>query len=200
MIYLDYTVDRIKKSATKIFYEKGFNGARVNEIAKDAEVSKSLLHYYFRTKEHLFKIVVDESIDRVVKNMSPILTKDLDFFELINQFIYNILFLFKDNKKLLSFIINEYNQNFGMINSELKPIILFFKEFENKTVELSQKEKIKLGDIKHFIVNIISLCGWQVIGINIFSLEKTMNDSSNSFNISEIKENIYKSIISSIKE
>lgn len=200
MIYLDYTVDRIKKSATKIFYEKGFNGTRVNEIAKDAEVSKSLLHYYFRTKEHLFKIVVDESIDRVVKNMSPILTKDLDFFELINQFIYNILFLFKDNKKLLSFIINEYNQNFGMINSELKPIILFFKEFENKTVELSQKEKIKLGDIKHFIVNIISLCGWQVIGINIFSLEKTMNDSSNSFNISEIKENIYKSIISSIKE
>lgn len=193
-------MDRIKKSATKIFYEKGFNGTRVNEIAKDAEVSKSLLHYYFRTKEHLFKIVVDESIDRVVKNMSPILTKDLDFFELINQFIYNILFLFKDNKKLLSFIINEYNQNFGMINSELKPIILFFKEFENKTVELSQKEKIKLGDIKHFIVNIISLCGWQVIGINIFSLEKTMNDSSNSFNISEIKENIYKSIISSIKE
>jgi len=196
MIYLDYTVDRIKKSATKIFYEKGFNGARVNEIAKDAEVSKSLLHYYFRTKEHLFKIVVDESIDKVVKNMSPILTKDLDFFELTNQFIYK----FKDNKKLLSFIINEYNQNFGMINSELKPIILFFKEFENKTVELSQKEKIKLGDIKHFIVNIISLCGWQVIGINIFSLEKTMNDSSNSFNISEIKENIYKSIISSIKE
>ena len=87
MIYLDYTIKRIKHSAEKIFYEKGFNGARVSEIAKDAEVSKSLLHYYFRTKEQIFRIIIEDSINLVVKNVSPILTKDLGFYELIDQFI-----------------------------------------------------------------------------------------------------------------
>lgn len=200
MIYLDYTVDKIKKSAKKVFYEKGFNGARVTEIAKDAEVSKSLLHYYFRTKEHLFKIVVNDSIDMVVKRVTPILTKDLDFFELIDHFIYNILLLFKDNKNLMSFIINEYNQNFEKINSELKPIILFFKEFENKIIKLSQKENIMLKDTKHFIVNIISLCGWQVIGINIFNLEIDVDKSSSSINIIGVKERIHDIILKSLPQ
>lgn len=44
MIYSDYALKNIKKSATKIFYEKGFNGARVADIAQDAGVSNSLLH------------------------------------------------------------------------------------------------------------------------------------------------------------
>jgi TetR/AcrR family transcriptional regulator len=112
MIYLDYTVARIKNLAVKVFYEKGFNGARIHEIANQANVSQSLLHYYFRTKEQLYKIIVDDSMDMVIKNMSPVLKKELSFFELIDQFINNILTLFKDNRSLLSFIINEYNQNF----------------------------------------------------------------------------------------
>lgn len=200
MIYLDYTVDKIKKSAKKVFYEKGFNGARVNEIAKDAEVSKSLLHYYFRTKEHLFKIVVNDSIDKVVKQVTPILTKDFGFYELIDQFIYNILILFKDNKNLLSFIINEYNQNFDKIKFALAPIFVFFKKFEHKIRILSIKENVNIKDTKHLMVNIISLCGWQVIGINIINLEISASVGSCLININEIRENIYQSVINSIKK
>lgn len=199
MIYLDYTVDRIKKSAKKVFYEKGFNGTRVTEIAQGAEVSKSLLHYYFRTKEQLFKIIVDESINLVVKNMSPILKKELSFFELVDQFIYNILAIFKENNKLLAFIINEYNHNLDKIESELKPVFIFFKEFESQIRIQSQKENIPIKDTKHFIVNIISLCAWQVIGINIFNLEKKGLDVSTKLaNITELKDRIYKNVVNSL--
>ncbi|HAF28087.1 MAG TPA: hypothetical protein DCG75_03470 [Bacteroidales bacterium] len=195
MIYLDYTVAKIKNSAKKVFFDKGFNGARIHEIANEADVSQSLLHYYFRTKEHLFKIIIDDSIDLIIKNMSPILEKELNFYELIDQFIYNILILVKENKRLLSFIINEYNQNFDKIRSELKPIFNFFKEFEYQIRIQAQKEKIKINDTKHFIANIISLCGWQVIGINIFNLEISSDKDSETFNISAVRKNIYESII-----
>lgn len=198
MIYLDYTVKKIKKSATKIFYEKGFNGARVIDIAQDAEVSKSLLHYYFRTKEQLFKIILDDSINLIVTKMSPILEKDPGFFELIDEFIYQILTIFKDNKNLLSFIINEYNQNFDKIKPELKPIIRFFKEFEDKMKIQSQKEGVKITDTKNLIVNMISLCGWQVIGINIFNMEKINATGMNSADIRESRKYIYESIIRSL--
>jgi len=198
MIILNYTVDKIKNSATKIFCEKGYNGSRITEIARDAEVSKSLLHYYFRTKEQLFKIIVDESIHLVVKNMSPILKKELSFFELVDQFIYNILALFKENNKLLSFIIHEYNQNLDKIESELKPISNFFKEFEYQIRIQSEKENIPIKDTKHFIVNIVSLCGWHIIGVNIFSLKQLGNSNSNSINITETNKNIFETVVSSL--
>lgn len=200
MIYLDYTEDRIKKSAKKVFFQKGFNGARVIEIAKDAGVSKSLLHYYFRTKEQIFRIVIEESISLLIKNMSPILTKNLGFYEIIDQFIYNILNLFKDNKNLLSFMIYEYNQNFEKIEFALNPVLDFFKEFEHKIRIQSQNENITIKNYKHLIINIISLCGWQIIGINILSLDSNSNKDLDSSTITEIRESIYKTIATVIEK
>ncbi|HSH51071.1 MAG TPA: TetR/AcrR family transcriptional regulator [Bacteroidales bacterium] len=196
MIFLDYTVARIKNSAKKTFYEKGFNGARIQEIANSADVSKSLLYYYFNTKDHLFKIIIHDSINEVVKHMSPILINQLSFIELIDQFISNVLILFKDNKKLLSFVINEYNQNFDKIRYELKPIVNFIKEFEYKIRIQSLKENINIKDTRNLIVDIISLCGWQVIGINIFNLEKSDDKDSGLIDITEARKNIYESIVS----
>ena len=99
----------------------------------------------------------------------------------------------------MSFIINEYNQNFDKIKFALTPIFAFFKEFEHKIRILSIKENVNIKDTKHLIVNIISLCGWQVIGINIFSLESNINKNIDSSTITEIRKSIYESIISSLE-
>jgi AcrR family transcriptional regulator len=48
------SVRRILEAAGRCFGRKGYVGASMNEIAREAEVSKSLLHYHFSTKEQLF--------------------------------------------------------------------------------------------------------------------------------------------------
>lgn len=48
---------KILKSAIKIFANKGFDGARVDEIAKEASVPKSLIYYHFKSKE----LILDEA-------------------------------------------------------------------------------------------------------------------------------------------
>ncbi len=48
----------ITDAAFEVFAEKGYTGARVEEVAKRAGVSKGLLYLYFKTKEDLFKAVV----------------------------------------------------------------------------------------------------------------------------------------------
>ena len=48
----------ITEAALDVFAEKGYAGARVNDVAKRAGVSKGLLYLYFKTKEDLFKAVV----------------------------------------------------------------------------------------------------------------------------------------------
>ena len=48
------SVRRILHAARKSFGRYGYQGASLNRIAKEAQVSKSLLHYHFDSKEHLF--------------------------------------------------------------------------------------------------------------------------------------------------
>lgn len=48
------TVQSILKSAKTEFAEKGLAGARMDSIAKRAEVNQALLYYYFGSKDNLF--------------------------------------------------------------------------------------------------------------------------------------------------
>ena len=41
---------KILEAARDVFHHKGFNGARMQEIADLAGINKALLHYYYRNK------------------------------------------------------------------------------------------------------------------------------------------------------
>ena len=51
--------ERLLKTATDIFAEKGYAGASVREIVDCAGVSKPVLYYYFQSKEGLFLAILD---------------------------------------------------------------------------------------------------------------------------------------------
>ena len=51
----DGTRQRLLKVARQQFAEKGFAGARVDEIARKAGINKQALYYYFGSKEDLFR-------------------------------------------------------------------------------------------------------------------------------------------------
>lgn len=44
--------------ARKVFFEKGFDGASMDEVAKAAGVSKATIYVYFASKEELFEALV----------------------------------------------------------------------------------------------------------------------------------------------
>ena len=48
------TTRRILGAARRLFSEAGFSGASMGAVAKEAGVSKGLLHYHFDSKDHLF--------------------------------------------------------------------------------------------------------------------------------------------------
>lgn len=54
----DSARDRILKKAADEFAERGFSGARMEQIARRAKVDKKLLFYYFHSKEELFDTVM----------------------------------------------------------------------------------------------------------------------------------------------
>ncbi len=52
----------ILDAALAVFAEKGFSGARMQEIAKRADITSGTLYLYFTGKEEIFKSLVTESI------------------------------------------------------------------------------------------------------------------------------------------
>ena len=53
--------ERILDAAVQVFYEKDFRSAKLQDIARLADVSASLLYSYFKNKEKLFEGVVSSA-------------------------------------------------------------------------------------------------------------------------------------------
>jgi TetR/AcrR family transcriptional regulator len=58
----DRTRRRILDAARREFGIKGFDGARVEAIARRAHVNKGLIFYYFGSKEELFRVLSEQRI------------------------------------------------------------------------------------------------------------------------------------------
>jgi AcrR family transcriptional regulator len=60
----------ILEAALKVFAEKGFAGARMEDIARRAGVTKGTIYLYFENKEAVFKTLVRESIGATLAGVS----------------------------------------------------------------------------------------------------------------------------------
>ncbi|HAP42855.1 MAG: hypothetical protein A2087_00120 [Spirochaetes bacterium GWD1_61_31] len=61
---------RILEAAARIFAEKGFDGARVDEIAKAAQVNKALIYYYFKSKDEILEVLCHETLEHLFAFMA----------------------------------------------------------------------------------------------------------------------------------
>lgn len=62
---MNTTEDNIKKAAMKEFASHGFEGARVDRIAKKAKANKAMIYYHFKSKEKLYEAVLSEMYTRL---------------------------------------------------------------------------------------------------------------------------------------
>ena len=60
-----HTRERIVGAASAIFADKGFAGARVDEIARRAGVNKAMLYYHVGDKQTLYTAVLTRNLERV---------------------------------------------------------------------------------------------------------------------------------------
>lgn len=55
--------EKILQTAVKIFAEKSFEGSRIDEIAREANVTKSLIYYHFKSKDEILEVLTNNFID-----------------------------------------------------------------------------------------------------------------------------------------
>jgi len=159
MILKQTETERLIINAAKdVFFRKGFDGARMQEIADIAGINKALLHYYFRSKEKLFEAIFEEALKKIIPNIVENMISDLDFEEKIRRFVESYIDALIEVPQIPIFILNEINRNpdriIGVIKKMgLKPELIL--EGIQREIDLN---KIRAIDPKHLLVNIVSLC------------------------------------------
>ncbi len=152
------TEEKIIAAAKIVFIRKGIDGARMQEIADEAGINKSLLHYYFRSKDKLFDRVFSESFLPVAKTINRVFEKSPDINTLIEGFVTNYIILLRKNPHLPHFILHELNRNPKRIVEQIQS-----SNFNKmRIVELLSNDadanNLKPFDPIHIVVNIIALC------------------------------------------
>ena len=69
----------ILAAALEVFAERGFQAARLEEVAKRAGVSKGALYLYFETKADLFRAVVTDAISPNIERVKAMASADIPF-------------------------------------------------------------------------------------------------------------------------
>ena len=86
---------RILDAARTEFSEKGFDGARVDGIAKRAEVNKALIYYYFKSKDELLQELLRTFLEER-RTRRPTTVTDPDLVDLPSQIAqFDVQFLFE---------------------------------------------------------------------------------------------------------
>ncbi|MBC8313964.1 MAG: TetR/AcrR family transcriptional regulator [Bacteroidetes bacterium] len=100
------TEEKILEAAKKVFHRKGYEGARMQEIADEAGINKALLHYYFRSKEKLFEAVFEDALSGIMRLVSTIFFSDKPLKDKIQSFLCSYLNIITENSYIPWFIIN----------------------------------------------------------------------------------------------
>jgi len=143
------TEEKIFESATEVFIMKGMDGARMKDIANHAGINKALLHYYYRTKNHLFNAVFEKIAGQMFKKFAPVLDENISLEEKIRFFFREHISFLQRNPRLPSFLLNELNRNPERIKKLIQSIDI------NKlwtTLEKQHKEELVKYNITREII------------------------------------------------
>ena len=69
--------ERLLESAKRLFSQRGYYATSVEDIVESAGLSKGAFYFYFKSKEELFKILVEEMHLNIVKRLESFLERDL---------------------------------------------------------------------------------------------------------------------------
>lgn len=83
----DETRERILEGALQEFSEKGFDGARIDQIALRSGVNKNLLYHHYGNKDGLFTALLERTYERIRKLQNDFELKDQDPVEAIRKLV-----------------------------------------------------------------------------------------------------------------
>ena len=159
------TEEKIIDAARKLFTQKGFSATRTRDIAEEADINLALLNYYFRSKQNLFQIIIEEKFDVLFGVINPVLSNsEISIEEKIETLVTNYTNLLLENEDLAFFVLSEMKTNKFI----LKKVKQNAKMLSQPIIENQLKERGFTISSINFIMNIVSMTMFPFISKPLF--------------------------------
>lgn len=192
---------QILDAARQEFRENGYSGARMQSIADRAGINKSMLHYYYRSKDKLFQQVFREAVKELFPVLFEVLNADLGLVPKVEKLIETYHDIFRENPSLPQFVLHEMNQH----------PVRFRSFIESQGIEIPRvfvrqiEEEIRAGTMRpikpqEFVINIIALCVFPYIARNMIEVIFEMEGDTFEHFIEQRKRGLSKYIFNAVKK
>jgi len=159
---------RILEMAQREFAAHGFAGARMERIARAADINKAMIFYYFSSKRELYRTLIKSALaDLVPRIQKAVILSDTPgmFFEKVPEIYLRHFSRNPEFIRMVGFEVIRAPQNIAPLISEV------FADFPNPPTRLlprvirtwHEQGLISESDPVDFILNIISLCVFSII-------------------------------------
>ncbi len=136
------TKEQILKAAMDMFCSKGYHSASIDDVAKQAQISKGLLYHYFKGKEELLAALVEVRISDILVVMQAAEAKKTPA-EQIHHIIEGALEDVRRQPEVFRFYLNLFTQ------PRLDPIVAKYSQKlmdeQARQFEVQTEMFIKLG-------------------------------------------------------
>jgi AcrR family transcriptional regulator len=193
------TESKIIEAAKRIFIEKGLESTSMQDIADEAHISRTAIHYYYHNKEMLFEAILDSVLQKFVPQLHSILHSNYSIIEKLEQLVDNYTDMLKSNPMLPRFMLVE-------IQRDPKHVLSLLAQKVNEQIDIPEviyqlKNEINAGKVRsiefpHLLITFYSLCIFPFLAQPLYR-EMYAFDNEMSFQFIDKQKNITKELLRS---
>lgn len=136
---------KIIETARELFVKNGFEQTSMSDIAATVGINRPTLHYYFRTKDIMFKEVFSSVVESFLPRIQDIFTEDIPFGEKLERTVDQYFDAFEDNPSLPFFILGEIHRDIDHLLCTIQDMNFdkYLKEIEKALINDMESGKLK---------------------------------------------------------
>lgn len=168
------TEQLIKDTAKRIFFSEGKLHATTQDIADAAGVNRTLLNYYFRSRDTLFEQVAAEAMAEMKAVMDSVFSAKIEFKDKLHKLIAVFMDQAMQFPYREMYVVTSLNRGDKTVPEEKK---IKVKAFLKEISEEMEKGKIKKMDPRQFCMNLFALMAYPLITSCLNKSIYTVDDS-----------------------
>src|SRR5690606_37855117 len=190
----DVTYELIISTAKNLFFKEGKFNATTQEIADAAGVNRTLINYYFRSRNALFDLVFEEGKKEDERRQKMIVMSDLPIQEKLKLFIDYFLAQAKTFPYREVYMLTQMIKDGSCVYDKKEHIKNMTEKFYVELEQEMEKGSIQKMEPIQFMLNFISMLIFPVAMRPFLQNNFELNDVEYDRILSERKEIILKTI------
>lgn len=147
--------DRILESAIEVVAEKGFQHARISDIASRAGVADGTVYLYFQNKNHILRTAIDSVFDQFSSRVSTALEGSTDPLEQLRIIAHLHLETLLSRRNLAIILQTQVRQSARFIEQFSHQALVDYINLVRETIRRGQSEGIIRAEVS---ARVAALC------------------------------------------